>query len=391
MQDMEQQHHRALDDISLPSHHTHSDDIQNIIHRIKSSEFSHLLHNKYSERESPPVETQDRLFPHRLQQQASIKQQLVNVLQDLELHKCVWEEEGKKVEEQCRDWEKEQKQSQTQIQEAKKVAVVNWWKTLGVERANTRTKQSQRVQELCEAQAKLQQTEQTITDMREQVVHLTASLKSAQERIAEQKNSSRVLHIDKGINTEREEEDRAVRNVVKDQRDAAVVTEISGGAASEQEQTHRQVTADRLLETLRRMEAMVNSALEAAEVVRESEQRVSQVRVRMESITQRVEEALGRTTHTDEQLNVLEARITGKGPAQSPDPSLPADPEPDAAGFTAETREEPEDRDQTESSPSSPAISEVSETTQLPINGMLAAWHKTRQLQQGAVEVHFFD
>lgn len=228
----------------------------------------------------------------------------------------MWEEEGKKVEEQCRDWEKEQKQSQTQIQEAKKVAVVNWWKTLGVERANTRTKQSQRVQELCEAQAKLQQTEQTITDMREQVVHLTASLKSAQERIAEQKNSSRVLHIDKGINTEREEEDRAVRNVVKDQRDAAVVTEISGGAASEQEQTHRQVTADRLLETLRRMEAMVNSALEAAEVVRESEQRVSQVRVRMESITQRVEEALGRTTHTDEQLNVLEARITGKGQAQ---------------------------------------------------------------------------
>lgn len=59
--------------------------------------------------------------------------------------------------------------------------------------------------------------------------------------------------------------------------------------------------------------------------------------------------------------------------SKSPDPSLPADPEPDAAGFTAETREEPEDRDQTESSPSSPAISEVSETTQLPINGMLAA------------------
>lgn len=45
-----QQHHRVLDDISLPSHHTHSGDIQNIIHRIKSSEFSHLLLNKYPEK-----------------------------------------------------------------------------------------------------------------------------------------------------------------------------------------------------------------------------------------------------------------------------------------------------------------------------------------------------
>lgn len=45
-----QQHHRALDDISLPSLHTHSDDIQNIIHRIKSAEIAHLVHNKYPER-----------------------------------------------------------------------------------------------------------------------------------------------------------------------------------------------------------------------------------------------------------------------------------------------------------------------------------------------------
>lgn len=228
----------------------------------------------------------------------------------------MWEEKGEKVEEKWRDREKEQKQSQTQIQEVKKVAVVNWWKTLGVERANTRTKQAQSAQELCEAQAKLQQTEQTVADMREQVIHLTASLKSAQEPATEQKNNSRVLHIDKGINTEREEADRTVRKVVKDQRDAAVVTDISGGAASEQEQTQRQVTPNSLLHTLRRMEAMVNSALEAAELVRESEQRVSQVRVRMESITQRVEEALGRTTHTDAQLNILEARITGQAPTE---------------------------------------------------------------------------
>lgn len=232
----------------------------------------------------------------------------------------MWEEKGEKVEERQRAWEKEQKQSQTgsqtHTQEAKKVAVVNWWKARSVEGAKVRTKETQSVQELSETQAKLQRAEQTITDMREQVCHLQASLRSAQECVAEQKDSSRVLHINRGTNTEREEPGRAVEKVAKDQRDAAVATEIAGGAASEEEQTQLRVTADGLLATLRRMEAMVTSALETAELVRESEQRVSQVRVRMESITQRVEEALGRAAGTDEQLNVLEARITEQAPTQ---------------------------------------------------------------------------
>uniref|UniRef100_A0A8P4G0M6 Murine retrovirus integration site 1 homolog n=2 Tax=Dicentrarchus labrax TaxID=13489 RepID=A0A8P4G0M6_DICLA len=373
MQDMQPQHHRALDDISLPSLHTHSDDIQSIIHRIKSAEIAHFLHNKYPERtqDSAPVETQERPFPHRQQQQASIKQQLVNVLQELELHKCVWEEKGEKVEERWRakGEQKEQKQSQTQNQESKKVAVVNWWKARSVEGAKARTKETKSVQELSETQAKLQQAEKTITDMREQVCHLQASLRSAQECVAEQKNSSGVLHIDKGTSTERGEQDRAVEKVVKDQRDAAVSTEITGGAAPEQEQTQLQVTADGLLATLRRMEVMVSSALVTAEQVRESEERVSQVRVRMESITQRVEEALDRAAHTDKQLNVLEARITEQAPTQSPGPSLPSDPGTDAAGFTAESDVEPEDRDRTESPPPSPVIPEVCEPPQLPMNG----------------------
>ncbi|XP_074473247.1 uncharacterized protein mrvi1 isoform X2 [Sebastes fasciatus] len=475
MQDMQQQHHRALDDISLPSLHTHSDDIHSIINRIKSAEIAHLLNNKYPERDSAPVETQERPFPHRPQQQASIKQQLVNVLQELELHNRVWEEKGEKVEERW-EKEKEQKQSQTgsptQIQEAKKVAVVNWWKARSVEGAKARTKDPQSGQEISETQVKLQQAEQTITDMREQVCLLQASLRSAQERVAEQKNSGlhidkgtntdreephravekvvkeqrdaavateitggaslrsaqervaeqknsslhidkgtntereephravekvvkeqrdaavateitggaslrsaqeRVaeqknssLHIDKGTNTEREEPHRAVEKVVKEQRDAAVATEITGGASSEQEQTQLRVTADGLLETLKRMEAMVNSALETAELVRESEQRVSQVRVRMESITQRVEEALDRAADTGEQLNVLEVRIAEKDPTQSPGQSLAADPGTDVTGFMAESDVEPEDGD---GPPPSPVIPEVSEPPQLPMNG----------------------
>ncbi|KAM8762205.1 uncharacterized protein mrvi1 isoform 2-T2 [Acanthopagrus schlegelii] len=397
MQDM-QQHHRGLDDISLPSLHTHSDDIQSIIHRIKSAEIALLLHNKYPERtqDSAPVETQERPFPHRQQQQARIKQQLVNVLQELELHKCVGEEKGEKVEERWRALEQRKSQtgSQTHIQEAKKVAVVNWWKARSVEGAKARTKDTHVVQELSETQAKLQQAEQTITDMREQVRHLQASLRSAQERVAEQKNSSRVLHIDRGTNTEGGEPDRAVEKVVKDRRDAAVATEVTGGAASEQEQTHFQVTADGLLTTLRRMEAMVNSALETAELVRESERRVNQVRARMESITLRVEKALDRAADTDKQLNVLEAGVTEEVPPQSPGSSLPADPRTDATGCTDESNVEPEDGDKTDSPPPPPVIPEVSEPPQLPMNGGTGRGScselqdKEELLQQGSPPEH---
>ncbi|CAB1445385.1 unnamed protein product [Pleuronectes platessa] len=364
MQDMSQ-HHRALDDTGLPSLHTHSDDIQSIIHRIKSTEIAHLLQNRYPEWDPAPIETQERPFPHRQQQQASIKQQLVNVLQELELQKCVWEERGEKVEERRRAWEKEQKQSQTgsptQNQDGKKVAVVNWWRALSVEQAKARTIETQSTQELSETQEKLQRAEKTISDMKEQVCHLQVSLRSALECVPEQKNSSGVCHIDRGTSTERVVADKAVWTVVKDQRDAAVTTEIEGGAASQQEQAQLQLTTSKLLTTLRRMEAMVTSALEKAELVRESEQRVSQVRARMESITWRVEEALGRASDTDQKLNVLEVKIAEKDPGQYPGPGLSADPEPEVARSTAEPDVEPDTRERTESPPLSPILPEVSE------------------------------
>ncbi|KAM8894992.1 uncharacterized protein mrvi1 isoform 2-T2 [Spinachia spinachia] len=339
LQDM-QQHHRSLDDRSLPPLHTYKDDIQSIIHRIKSAEVAHLLHNKYQERDSAPVETQETPFPYRQQQQASIRQQLVKVLQELELHKCAWEEKGEKVEERWIVLEKEKKQSQTQIQEAKKAAVVNWWKARSVEGAKARPKDTQSGQDSLKTQVKLQHAEQTISDMREQVCLLQTSLRSAQECVAEKKNNS--VHIDKGTNTEKQEPGRAVEKDVKDQTDAAVATDVTIGA-SEQEQTQLRVTTDSLLENLRRMEAVVNRALETAELVRVNEQRVSQVKVRMESITGRVEEALGRAANTDEQLRLLEVRITEKDEPQPSCPSLPADPETDAASSPAESDAEPEE------------------------------------------------
>lgn len=215
----------------------------------------------------------------------------------------MWEEKGEKVEERRRAPEQnEQKQSQTgsqsTIQEAKKVAVVNWWKACRVEGATGLKKRT-----VSETEEKLQRADQTISDMQEQVCNLQTSLRSAQERGSKQKDST-VVHADKGTNTEAKDADRPTK---KPLRDAAVATEDSGGDA---EKTQLQVTADGLLATLRRMEVMVNNAMEKAELVKESEQRVSQVTARMEGITRRVEEALERAADTDQQLSCLETRIT---------------------------------------------------------------------------------
>lgn len=213
----------------------------------------------------------------------------------------MWEEKGEKVEEhRSASEQKEQKHnqagSQAAVQEARKAAVVNLWKACSTEGAKSQVKASQTNQELSETQAKLQKAQQTIRDMREQVSHLQAALVSAQS--SDSQTSERSLAVDKETNTERE----------KQVRDVAVTTGAAGGAEARPELP--QVSADGLLKALRRMEAMVSGALETAELVKQSEQRVSQVTGRMESIAQRVEEALGRAADTEEQLNLLlESRI----------------------------------------------------------------------------------
>lgn len=226
----------------------------------------------------------------------------------------MWEDRGEKVEER---WRASQTGNPTQMQDGKKVAVVNWWKALSAEAVKAHTGDTRLNQTLSETKAKLQQAEQTITDMREQVCHLQDSLRSAQECVAEHKASpvgAGALLIDKATNTEQEEAGGVGEKRVKDLRDAAVATDPVEN--SEEEKTQLRATADGLLVTLRRMEAMVGTALETAELVRESEQRVSQVKVKMESITQKVEEALSRAADTDNQLSVLESRITEKPPTQ---------------------------------------------------------------------------
>ncbi|XP_024858384.2 inositol 1,4,5-triphosphate receptor associated 1 isoform X1 [Kryptolebias marmoratus] len=212
--------------------------------------------------------------------------------------------------------------------------------------------------------------------MRKQFCHLQASLRSGQE-CAKKKTISGVPHTEKSNDTDEQETGTTVEKVVKDHGDAAVVTEPEKITASEQKQT--QVATDGLLVTLGRIEVMVSSALETAELVRQSEQRVSQVTRRMEDITQRVEEAAGRAANTDEQLNTLEATITEKTSSQSPGLSLPADPGSDTTGPIDSV--EPEKTDGTKR-PLPPVFPEVTEPPQRPMNGATGRGSCGSELQQ---------
>ncbi|MEQ2199778.1 hypothetical protein XENOCAPTIV_011609 [Xenoophorus captivus] len=347
MQDMQQELYTVQGDSSVPVVRSHSGDIQCILHRIKSDEIFEHLHSKCPEKDKP--------FPFRQQEQATLRQQLPK-----EHHRSVWEEKGEKDKKKQRAWEKEQKQSQTgsqsQMQEAKTVGKVK-----GEEAANCR-EQAKVLQEHLKTQEKLLHTEDVIIDMKKKVCHLQASLKSGQD-CADQKHTSQVPHFHTGHEKERQEAGSTVDKVVRDQADVAVVAEPEKISASEPKQTEQQSTAGGLLVTLKRIEAMVSSALGTAELVRQSERRVSQVREKMESITQNVEKALGRAANTDELLKISEER-----PSQSPGLNLgSAHPETCTIPFLDDVG--CEQNASTELPASSPVFPQVTEPPQLPMNG----------------------
>lgn len=190
------------------------------------------------------------------------------------------------------------------------MAVLNWWRGHSVEEAKTR---KDLLQELSENQAK--QEEDATNDMRKQICHLQATVRSGQKRV-EQNNTRGVPLTETSGDLDGQEADTTVEKVVKDQGDAAVRTKPEKITSPEQEQTQEQVTTDGLLGTIGRIEVMVSSALETAELVRQSEQRVSQVTQRMEDITQRVEETVGRAANSEEQLDTQEATVREKTSSQ---------------------------------------------------------------------------
>ncbi|CAL8243682.1 unnamed protein product [Lota lota] len=285
-------------------------------------------------------------------------------LRELELPKSAWEDKGDKVEDLGQNQTKPKTYSQSPAlalaPEARNVAVGNWWKALNVEGTKTRTtrdEDSHSCQALCEAQTKLQQAERTIGEMKAHLCHLQAALKTEQEHVIEcqtthaktdketntdtetRTEAPPVLYTrDKETNTDTESRTEAPAVLYTRDKETNTDTESATEVPPAQELvTAREVkdvavgpdldmdnagrdiverqggghglTADRLLASLWKMEAMISGALETAEGVRQSELRVSLVRERMESIAQKVKEALGRAADTDLQLSALEARI----------------------------------------------------------------------------------
>ncbi|XP_032415691.1 protein MRVI1 isoform X2 [Xiphophorus hellerii] len=339
-----QQLHRVQGSNSVPVANSHREDIQDVLHKTKSDEIVHHLHRK------------DRPFPFRQQQQAALRQKLCKVHRDPNLHRSVWEEKGEKHKKKQKAWEKEQKHSQTgnQSQEAKKVVEVKL-----EEEVATCREQATVLLEHTETHTKLLLTEDDISDMKKQVCHLHTSLKSGQG-CAEL--TSQVPHIHKGDDTEGQEEGTTVEKVLRVQGDSAIVLKPEEISASESKQPEPQVDRSGLLLTLGRIEAMVSSALGTAELVRQSERRVSQVREKMESITQKMEQALDRAADTEEPIEVREKR-----PSQSPGLTLPANCETGTINFIDDVG--PEQKDITQILSSSPVFPEVSEPPQLPMNG----------------------
>ncbi|XP_061669723.1 uncharacterized protein mrvi1 isoform X3 [Syngnathoides biaculeatus] len=356
MQDL-QQNHRAVDAL-----HTECEDIQSIIHRIKSAEIAHLWRAKFPERGSPPAEPPEKTFPQHQQQQASIKRQLVNVLQDLELQKCAREEKGEKAD------EKEQKANQTPIPQYKKVAVVKWWKALSADGAKARTGESKTFREVAE-RARLHRAGRAVLHARERVCHLQASQKCQQTCATEAKSSTgRVALAHKETNT-----DGAGGKGPDRRRDACVATEpvhSPGGAASRRRrQAQLGVTADRLLAALRKMRAAVNGALRSARLVEESEERASRVRARMEGVARTLEAALARADEAELRLDLLGAPVGGQNDQARPE-LLSAGPD-HATEFVTLDQDQVEPPLPPPPPPPPPprAIPEVSESPPLPTNG----------------------
>lgn len=73
------------------------------------------------------------------------------------------------------------------------------------------------------------------------------------------------------------------------------------------EDERKRVAAEKVLESIRKVEVVVTRALQAAETLTESERRMKE---RIEAISHKVEEAVSRTADTEEQLKGLEDRIS---------------------------------------------------------------------------------
>ncbi|TTD32921.1 Lymphoid-restricted membrane protein [Bagarius yarrelli] len=221
-------------------------DLYNFIQKVKSAELQYVL----------SAESLQKAFLQDQQKQASTKQQLLTVLRDLERPRPQWGQQP-----ECRQIE-----THRQTQEAPKAPPITWWKALRLEDMR-HTWNTQDIQD-------------TTREMQQRITALEAQLREAQMEV--QKSRTELGEA----------------SVLTAKADVAVQTEQ---VADE----WKCVAAEKVLESLRKVEAVVTRALKAAEVLTESERRM---RERMEAISHKVEEVLSRTTDTEKLLSGLEER-----------------------------------------------------------------------------------
>ncbi|XP_022525781.2 inositol 1,4,5-triphosphate receptor associated 1 [Astyanax mexicanus] len=143
--------------------------------------------------------------------------------------------------------------------------------------------------------------------MQERILTLEAQLRAVQLEKEQQKVELRDAQSQAGA----EKQDRGVE------------TEASGDPG-------RDEAAKELLESLSRVESVVGRALQVAQLLTEEQ---SKVKKRLEAINRRVEEAVSRATHTQNQLGALETRMSNS--TLSSDISMQYNAIPEDSGSSA--------------------------------------------------------
>ncbi|GAA6093966.1 uncharacterized protein mrvi1 isoform X1 [Tachysurus ichikawai] len=222
-------------------------DLYDFLHKIKSAEL----------RDARSDDSLQKGFLQDQQEQTSSKQ-LLTILRELERPRPLWDQQP----------ERRQIETHRQSQEVRNAPPITWWKALKVE-DEKHTWNTRDIQD-------------TTRDMQERISILETELKEAQ------------MEVQKSRKELRETRARTQR------ADVALQTE-------QVEDETKRVAAEKVLESLRKVEVVVTRALQAAETMTESERRVKE---RMEAISHKVEEALCRTADIEKQLRGLEARIS---------------------------------------------------------------------------------
>ncbi|KAI1889812.1 hypothetical protein AGOR_G00166780 [Albula goreensis] len=223
---------------------------------------------------------------------------------ELELQRDLREEVEGKLEEANR-----------QTEMAKKTAAINWWRALKVEEDRTKAQEeaSQASHSRDKAMERLQKAEATVQELQDKVHCLQAALRTTSQQTGnDEEREAAFPKVDASHQSKR--------------KDVGVATdpmEESVGCAADGQGQGWDSAAERAMETWRKVEAMVNHAVKAVDLLHVSEGRIRQARERVEAASERVERVLSKAADAEAKLSEVETRILEKpeptGPSQLAD------------------------------------------------------------------------